>query len=292
MGTVTVNGKACETGSTGGKLIGFLRYRLGLTGPKPGCGEGECGACAVLVDGEPVLSCQVELDEVAGHSVTTIEGLAGDGFLHPVQQALVEERASQCGYCLPGIALRLAAFLSRERDLGDHDVAAALAPQLCRCGCYARVLRAAIRAVELMAGGDRLRDEPGPAIPQPELARPRRPWDLSEPGDREWFEPLGDGLVVVWPPPSAGGWAMSGGAWLHLAPSGLVTAFSGKVDVGQDNRTAFRLLVAEELDVPVGHVHIVAGDTDVCPYDMGTFGSRSMRSSRTGSDLSSLTGGL
>ena len=91
----------------------------------------------------------------------------------------------------------------------------------------------------------------------------RRPWDLSEPGDREWFEPLGDGLVVVWPPPSAGGWAMSGGAWLHLAPSGLVTAFSGKVDVGQDNRTAFRLLVAEELDVPVGHVHIVAGDTDV-----------------------------
>jgi isoquinoline 1-oxidoreductase len=276
MGTVTVNGKACETGGTGGKLIGFLRYRLGLTGLKPGCGEGECGACAVLVDGELVLSCQVELDEVAGHSVTTIEGLAADGFLHPVQQALVEERASQCGYCLPGIALRLAALMSRKRDLGDHDVAAALAPQLCRCGCYARVLKATKRAAELMAGGDRLRDEPGPAVPQPELARPRRPWDLSEPGDREWFELLGDGLVVVWPPPSAGGWAMSGGAWLHLAPSGRVTAFSGKVDVGQDNRTAFRLLVAEELDVPVGHVHIVAGDTDVCPYDMGTFGSRSM----------------
>jgi aerobic-type carbon monoxide dehydrogenase small subunit (CoxS/CutS family) len=161
MGTVTVNGKACETGGTGGKLIGFLRYRLGLTGLKPGCGEGECGACAVLVDGELVLSCQVELDEVAGHSVTTIEGLAADGFLHPVQQALVEERASQCGYCLPGIALRLAALMSRKRDLGDHDVAAALAPQLCRCGCYARVLKATKRAAELMAGGDRLRDEPG-----------------------------------------------------------------------------------------------------------------------------------
>lgn len=274
--TVTVNGKACETGGIEGKLIGFLRYSLGLTGTKPGCGEGECGACAVLVDGEPALSCQVQLDEVVGRSVTTIEGLAIDGFLHPAQQALVQERASQCGYCLPGMAIRLAGLLGRKPDLTDDEVPEALAPQLCRCGCYSRMLQAAKRATELMAEGQRLPDEPGPVVPQPPLVRPRRPWDLSEPADREWFELLGDGLVVVWPPPSASGWAMSGGAWLHLAPSGLVTAFSGKVDVGQDNRTAFRLLVAEELDVPVDLVRIVEGDTDVCPYDAGTFGSRSM----------------
>jgi len=88
------------------------------------------------------------------------------------------------GYCLPGIALRLAAFLSRERDLGDHDVAAALAPQLCRCGAMPGCSGQPYGSRAHGGGGDRLRDEPGPAIPQPELARPRRPWDLSEPGDR------------------------------------------------------------------------------------------------------------
>jgi len=90
---------------------------------------------------------------------------------------------------------------------------------------------------------------------------------------------LGDGLVVVWPPPpgpagSAG--PTAGGAWLHIAPSGTVTAFSGKVDIGQDNQTALGLLVAEELGADLADVHVVQGDTDLCPYDIGTFGSRSM----------------
>jgi isoquinoline 1-oxidoreductase len=279
MTTVTINGEARELGATVGRtLIAYLRDELDLTGTKPGCGEGECGSCTVLVDGAPALACQTPLADVADRSVTTIEGLAGVAGLHPVQRALIEERASQCGYCTPAMALRAAALLERDPDPDDERIAAALDPNLCRCGCYVRIVRAVHRAAELARGSG------APALPattlldQPELARPRVPWDLAEPGDRQWFDVLGDGLVVVWPAPApaAGMWSTGGGAWLHVAPSGVVTAFSGKVDVGQDNRTAFALLVAEEFEVDPATVRIVLGDTDVCPFDMGTFGSRSM----------------
>lgn len=280
MAVVVVNGLAHPLEGADGMLIGWLRGALGLTGTKPGCGEGECGACTVLVDGEPVLSCQTPLAEVAGRAVTTIEGLASDGHLHPAQQALVDERASQCGYCTPGMALRIAALLETDPDPDPDDgaVAEALGPNLCRCGCYPRIRRA--------VHGARLRSEPGPTGPPPEhavaaptvlLPRPRRPWDLVAPEERDYEAVLGPGLVCVWPAArSPGGWAVLGGAWVHVAPSGRVTAFSGKVDVGQDNRTAFRLLVAEEAQVDLDVVTVVQGDTDVCPFDVGTFGSRSM----------------
>jgi CO/xanthine dehydrogenase Mo-binding subunit/aerobic-type carbon monoxide dehydrogenase small subunit (CoxS/CutS family) len=273
-----VNGKTCQLdGSPARSLLSFLRGELGLTGVKPGCGEGECGACTVLVDGTPVLACQATIGEVAGRSVTTIEGLAANGQLHPVQQALAEERASQCGYCTPGMALRAAALLAAEPDPIDEQIAAALQPDICRCGCYQRISRAVHRAAELAGESGPRGPEPASAA-APALARPRRPWDLCEPADRDWFGLLGDGLVVVWPPakPAAGMWAANGGAWVHVAPSGAVTAFTGKVDVGQDNQTALRLLVAEELAVPPGRVTLVQGDTDLCPFDVGTFGSRSM----------------
>ena len=115
--------------------------------------------------------------------------------------------------------------------------------------------------------------------PSSQRWRPASPWDLTAPEHRDWFEVLGDGTVVVLPPPMPAPetWSTAGGgAWLHLAAGGTVTAFTGKVDVGQDNRTALRLLVAEELHVAVDKVRLVMGDTDLCPYDMGTFGSRSM----------------
>ena len=264
-------------------LIGWLRDTLGLTGTKPGCGEGQCGACTVLVDGEPVLSCQTPLADVAGRAVMTIEGLASDGNLHPVQQALVDERASQCGYCTPGMALRIAALLDADPDPHPDAVTEALEPNLCRCGCYPRIRRAVRAAARLRHG---TADELGSAGLPPEgataestrlLPRPRRPWDLVAPDERDYEAVLGPGLVCVWPaarPP--GGWAVLGGAWVHVAPSGRITAFSGKVDVGQDNRTAFRLLVAEEAKVDLDVVTVVEGDTDVCPFDVGTFGSRSM----------------
>jgi len=266
-----VNGEPRELSPPpAGTLLALLRSGLGLTGTKPGCGEGECAACTVLVDGVPVLACQIPAAEVAGRSVTTVEGLAGRQRLHPVQQALAEEHAFQCGYCTPAMALRAAALLAADPDPGDAAIAAALEPAICRCGCYPRIARAVRRAADLLRDPGQLGSGPPPPVSAP-LARPRRPWDLSSPADREWFDILGDGLVVVWPPPGA-----VGGAWVHLSPSGTVTAFTGKVDIGQDNRAAFRLLVAEELGVDPGTVRMVQGDTDLCPSDHGTFGSRSL----------------
>jgi len=269
---IIVNGERHELDpAMSGTLLGWLRAGLGLTGTKPGCGEGECAACTVLVDGTPVLACQTAAAEVAGRSVTTVEGLASRQRLHPVQQALAEEHAFQCGYCTPAMALRAAALLAADPSPDQGAIAEALEPAICRCGCYPRIARAVRRASVLLREPAQLGSEPlEPTVAKP-LARPRRPWDQCDPRDREYFEILGDGLVVVWPP-TAG----VGGAWVHVSPSGTVTAFTGKVDVGQDNRAAFRLLVAEELGIAPGSVHLVQGDTDLCPSDHGTFGSRSL----------------
>ncbi len=281
MSSTVVNTKTCEISCPEASLLAFLRSELGLTGVKEGCGEGSCGACTVLVDGRPVLACRLRAAEVAGRSVTTIEGLAGSAGepLHPVQRALIAERASQCGYCTPGIALRAAALLAAHPGPGDEQIAMALDPCLCRCGCYPRIVRA-VRAAALARGEDESEGMPVAArtalSARYALPRPARPWDMSAPGERDWFGVLGHGLVVVWPPSAAGTWPRSGGAWLHVAASGTVTAFTGKVDLGQDNQTAFRLLVAEELAVDPADVRLVQGDTDLCPYDAGTFGSRSV----------------
>jgi len=143
LSSAVVNGTARElNGSPSRSLLALLRADLGLTGVKPGCGEGECGACTVLVDGAPVLACQTRLADVAGRSVTTIEGLAVHGRLHPVQLALADEQASQCGYCTPGMALRAAALLAAGPEPDDAQIRAALEPNVCRCGCYPRITRA------------------------------------------------------------------------------------------------------------------------------------------------------
>jgi isoquinoline 1-oxidoreductase len=240
----------------------------------------------VLVDNWPVRACQQPVDEIAGASVITIEGLVTGGHLHPVQRAFVEVGAAQCGYCTPGMILAVVALLTRDPDPDDDAVNEALSGNLCRCGAYTRIRKAVHRAAELIAKpaiADDLLVTPTTEDwkpPDPSLygRRPARPWDMTEPTDRIWFEVLGDGLVVVLPPqtPAPGTWSTSGGAWLHVGSEGIVTAFTGKVDVGQDNRTALRLLVAEELRVPLESVRLAMGDTDLCPYDMGTFGSRSM----------------
>jgi isoquinoline 1-oxidoreductase len=283
--TLIVNGTPRSVPATT-SLLSVLRGKLGLTGAKPGCGEGACGSCTVLVDNWPVLACQQPVDEIAGASVTTIEGLVTGGRLHPVQRAFVEVGAAQCGYCTPGMVLAVVALLTRDPDPDDDAVNEALSGNLCRCGAYTRIRKAVHRAAGLIAKpaiADDLLVTPTTEDwkpPDPSLygRRPARPWDMTEPTDRIWFELLGDGLVVVLPPqtPATGTWSTSGGAWLHVGCDGIITAFTGKVDVGQDNRTALRLLVAEELRVPLESVRLAMGDTDLCPYDMGTFGSRSM----------------
>jgi isoquinoline 1-oxidoreductase len=283
--TLFVNGAARSVPSTT-TVLTVLREVLGLTGAKPGCGEGACGSCTVLVDGQPAKACQQQVNDIAGRSVLTVEGLASAGVLHPVQQAFAETGAAQCGYCTPAMVLSVVALLQRDSNPDAAAVDDALAGNICRCGCYPQIRRAVRRAVELGAQGavenqvpdtpatDR-RDIPDPGSPG---RRPARPWDMTESEECDWFEILGDGLVVVLRPPplEPGSWTTGAGAWLHVSDGGLVTAFTGKVDVGQDNCTALRLLVAEELRIPLAKVHLAMGDTDLCPYDMGTYGSRSM----------------
>jgi aerobic-type carbon monoxide dehydrogenase small subunit (CoxS/CutS family) len=152
MSNLTVNGESREAANQGRNLLSYLRYDLGLTGSKYGCGEGLCGACTVLVDGQAVKSCMSTVGAVAGGSITTIEGLANDGQLHPVQQAFIDETAMQCGYCIPGFIVAAAGLLEREPRASAEMIREALAANVCRCGAYVRIERAVLRAVRVMAG--------------------------------------------------------------------------------------------------------------------------------------------
>ncbi|HYB78741.1 MAG TPA: (2Fe-2S)-binding protein [Thermoplasmata archaeon] len=132
-------------------LLYVLREELGLTGTKYGCGEGECGACKVLVDGVAVRACQTRIGEAVGHSVTTIEGLAHGDELHPVQQAFIDAGAFQCGFCTPGMIVATVALLTRTPRPSEEEVRAALDGNLCRCGGYLRILDAVQRASRSVA---------------------------------------------------------------------------------------------------------------------------------------------
>jgi xanthine dehydrogenase small subunit len=137
----TVNGRRVSATVDGGRrLLDVLRLDVGLTGTKEGCGEGECGTCAVLLDGELVNSCLVPVGQVAGREVVTIEGLATDGRLAPVQASFLELGGTQCGMCAPGMLLAAQALLASRRPSGDADIRAAIAGNLCRCTGYTRII--------------------------------------------------------------------------------------------------------------------------------------------------------
>jgi len=125
-------------------LLYVLRDDLDLTGTKYGCGEGQCGACTVLVDGQPVKSCQMRASLLQGKSITTIEGLAHDGRLHPVQEAFLRHEALQCGYCTPGMIMAAVGLLSATANPPDEAIVKAMDKNVCRCGTYPRIF-AAIR---------------------------------------------------------------------------------------------------------------------------------------------------
>ncbi len=131
-------------------LLNVLRNDLGLNGPKYGCGLGECGACTVLVDGVEARSCVIPVGGIAGRHVTTLEGLAVAGRLHPVQQAFVECQAAQCGYCLNGMVMSTVALLQRQPRPSEQQARDALAHNLCRCGAHVEILQAVQRAAALM----------------------------------------------------------------------------------------------------------------------------------------------
>lgn len=150
MDSLNINGQPYDVPDPSRNLLSFIRFDAGLTGTKYGCGEGLCGACTVLVDGQPVRSCTITAGAVSGGSITTIEGLARDGELHPVQQAFVDENAMQCGYCIPGFVMTSAALLQRDSHPDEAQIREALAQNMCRCGTYQRIIRAVERAAASM----------------------------------------------------------------------------------------------------------------------------------------------
>ena len=135
-------------------LSRVLREELDLTGLKVGCGSGECGACTVLLNGKPVRSCLMLAPRVKGREILTIEGMAKDGQLHPVQQAFIDHFAVQCGYCTPGAILSAKALLDKKSDPSEAEVRGALSGNLCRCTGYVKMVEAVLAASETMRRGD------------------------------------------------------------------------------------------------------------------------------------------
>ena len=151
----TLNGKPTRLTVNGErKLLWVLRSDLGLTGTKFGCGASLCGACTVLVDNEAVRSCQLPVRDVAGKRVTTIEGLAQKGKLHPLQQAFASHNAAQCGFCTSGMILTAHALLRKNPSPTDRQIVEHMDQNLCRCGTHVRIL-AAIRSAAKQAKGAR-----------------------------------------------------------------------------------------------------------------------------------------
>jgi nicotinate dehydrogenase subunit A len=153
---ITVNGVPHEVEAPPDTpLLTVLRNELGLNAAKYGCGFARCGACAVHVDHDVVLSCVIAVGEMAGRRIVTLEGLGGEG-LHPLQQAFLDEQAAQCGYCTPGIIMTAAAFLERNPHPADDELRRALDGTLCRCGAHPRVLKAIRHVID---GGDAVKVE-------------------------------------------------------------------------------------------------------------------------------------
>ncbi|HWZ45763.1 MAG TPA: molybdopterin cofactor-binding domain-containing protein [Candidatus Saccharimonadales bacterium] len=309
--TLTVNGaerKAEAPVDT--TLLSFLRDRLGLTGTKYGCGEGQCGACTVLLQGKAVRSCLVSAASADGKKIITIEGLEKEGKLHPVQQAFLAEEAFQCAYCTPGMVMSACSLLSAKPKPTEQEIVDSMNGNICRCGTYPRIVAAIRRAIEPRQSGG-LSGGGGEGINGHLVAQslisiaPLAPFAVdTSSGDneqaqhnverlphffevkrRDLFKLLGAGMVVGLC--ATPGLAQESGrtrgeaipediaSWLHIAEDGRTTVFTGKVEMGQNIRTSLAQHVAEELRVPLGTITMVMGDTDLVPFDAGTFGSRS-----------------
>jgi aerobic-type carbon monoxide dehydrogenase small subunit (CoxS/CutS family) len=147
-----VNGRTRAVDVQGERtLLSVLRDNLDLTGAKYGCGEGDCGACTVLIDGSPVRSCQRKVGNLGARKITTIEHLAGDK-LHPLQEAFLEAGALQCGYCTPGMIMSALALLQRNPNPSEPEIIRAMDGNICRCGAYGRIVAAISKAAQQMRG--------------------------------------------------------------------------------------------------------------------------------------------
>jgi xanthine dehydrogenase small subunit len=205
----TVNGVPVEVAGPGGlRLLDALRIDLGLTGTKEGCGEGECGACTVLVDGTPVVSCLVPVGQVEGRDVRTVEGLAEDGRLDPIQAAFVDSGGVQCGICTPGILMSARAFLDSGAEPTDAAIREVIAGNLCRCTGYMKIIDAIANAATTAP-----REVPG--------GLPQVPRELPGPPTRPNVEPGSDvrvGPAFVRPTTLAEAYALlAEGTWRPIA---------------------------------------------------------------------------
>lgn len=153
--SLNVNGQTYDVAAAPHRtLLEVLREDIGLSGTKRGCDDGDCGSCTVLVDGAPVTSCMMLAMDAQDKAITTIEGLAVDGRLHPVQQAFIDHGALQCGFCTPGMILTAKYLLENNPNLSDEDIRAGLAGNLCRCTGYVQILHA-VESCRDGVGGER-----------------------------------------------------------------------------------------------------------------------------------------
>lgn len=154
MTTLRVNGCTYEVDHPPHETLGrVLNKRLGLIGVRISCEEGECGSCTVLMECAPVASCMVLALQAEGKEILTIEGLGGKEDLHPIQRAFIDEHGFQCGFCTPGLILSAKALLDANPHPESGEIAAALSGHICRCGSYPKIIRAVLRAAEMLAGG-------------------------------------------------------------------------------------------------------------------------------------------
>jgi len=151
MITLNVNGQSRQVDvEPDTPLLYVLRNDLALNGAKFGCGLGQCGSCTVLLDGNPVFSCVIPISVLENRRITTVEGLGTPEAPGPLQRAFIEENAAQCGYCIPGVMMRAQALLNANKDPSEADIRRHLAPNLCRCGTHARIVKAVKRAAQAM----------------------------------------------------------------------------------------------------------------------------------------------
>ncbi len=250
---LTVNGQTCTIEAMPRtSLLQALREDLHLKGAKDACGLEQCGACRVILDGEALPSCRMQVQEAVGKDLVTVEGLATAGRLSPLQEAFVQEQAIQCGYCVAGMLTAGTALLHQNPHPSLADIHAALQRNLCRCGVYPRVVRAIQRAAGQIPDGAVYEliepKEPSPPIPE----SPPRPLPQS----LQRHPDLDD--------------------WMHFHDEGIVNFFTGKVELGQGIVTALSQVVAEELDVRLDQVRIHTADTARPPDEGATAGSMSL----------------
>ncbi len=151
---LNVNGNAIELESaTDRTLADVLREELGLIGVRVSCSEGECGSCTILVDGQPMTSCMMLVNQGEGKEILTIEGLGTPEDLHPIQQAFIEEQGFQCAFCTPGFILSAKAFLEENPNPTEDEVAFAMSGNICRCGAYPYIVRSVLNAAEKLQAG-------------------------------------------------------------------------------------------------------------------------------------------